>query len=73
MSELLRNLSSNSPWLERPDLVEVKAGTLGKDKNRHIVEFQLSVIIKRPRDKDENPDGKPGAKPGAKADTAAKS
>ncbi len=73
VSELLRNLSSNSPWLERPDLVEVKAGTLGKDKNRHIVEFQLSVIIKRPRDKDENPDGKPGAKPGAKADTAAKS
>ena len=53
--------------------MEVKAGTLGKDKNRHIVEFQLSVIIKRPRDKDENPDGKPGAKPGAKADTAAKS
>jgi len=73
VSELLRNLSSNSPWLERPDLVEVKAGTLGKDKNRHIVEFQLSVIIKRPRDKDDNPDGKPGAKPGAKADTAAKS
>jgi type IV pilus assembly protein PilN len=40
VSELLRNLSSNSPWLERPDLVEVKAGTLGKDKNRRIVEFQ---------------------------------
>lgn len=73
VSELLRNLSSNSPWLERPDLVEVKAGTLGKDKNRRIVEFQLSVIIKRPRDKDENPDGKPGAKPGAKGDAAAKS
>ena len=73
VSELLRNLSSNSPWLERPDLVEVKAGMLGKDKNRRIVEFQLSVIIKRPRDKDETPDGKPGAKPGAKADAAAKS
>jgi type IV pilus assembly protein PilN len=73
VSELLRNLSSNSPWLERPDLVEVKAGTLGKDKNRRIVEFQLSVIIKRPRDKDENPDGKPGAKPGAKGDAVAKS
>jgi type IV pilus assembly protein PilN len=73
VSELLRNLSSNSPWLERPDLVEVKAGTLGKDKNRRIVEFQLSVMIKRPRDKDENPDGKPGAKPGAKGDAVAKS
>lgn len=78
VSELLRNLSGNSPWLERPDLVEVKSGTMGggSGKNatpRHIVEFQLSVMIKRPRDKDENPDGKPGAKPGAKANPADKS
>ncbi|WP_342118608.1 PilN domain-containing protein [Pseudoduganella sp. OTU4001] len=75
VSELLRNLSGNSPWLERPDLVEVKSGTLGNPNNkasaRKIVEFQLSVMIKRPRDKDENPDGKPGAK-GAKP-AAAKS
>lgn len=65
VSELLRNLSGNSPWLERPDLMEVKSGTLGgtsKSGGHKIVEFQLSVMIKRPRDKDENPDGKPGAK-----------
>ncbi len=75
VSELLRNLSGNSPWLERPELVEVKAGILGKDakSGRHIVEFQLTVIIKRPRDKDDNPDGKPGAKAGAKGDAPAKS
>lgn len=78
VSELLRNLSGNSPWLERPDLIEVKAGTLGSGSGkgatvRHIVEFQLSVMIKRPREKDENPDGKPGAKPGAKANAADKS
>jgi type IV pilus assembly protein PilN len=74
VSELLRNLSGNSPWLERPELVEVKAGVLGnKASGRHIVEFQLTVMIKRPRDKDDNPDGKPGAKAGAKADAAAKS
>ncbi|XLZ68185.1 PilN domain-containing protein [Massilia sp. SR12] len=69
VSELLRNLSGNSPWLERPDLQEVKSGTLGgqgKAGGHKIVEFQLSVMIKRPRDKDENPDGKPGAKAGAK-------
>jgi len=67
VSELLRNLSGNSPWLERPDLVEVKSGVLGKDGKsaRQIVEFQLSVMIKRPRDKEEKPDGKPGVKPGA--------
>jgi type IV pilus assembly protein PilN len=76
VSELLRNLSGNSPWLERPDLVEVKSGTLGganKPGARKIVEFQLSVMIKRPRDKDDNPDGKPGAKGGAKPGTADKS
>lgn len=69
VSELLRNLSGNSPWLERPDLLEVKSGTLGgpgKAGGHKIVEFQLSVMIKRPRDKDENPDGKPGAKGAAK-------
>jgi len=74
VSELLRNLASNSPWLERPDLVEVKSTNLGQNKTaRKIVEFSLSVMIKRPRDKDAPPEGKPGTKPGVKADTAAKS
>ena len=64
VSELLRNLAGNSPWLERPDLIEVKAATLGQNKNtgRKVVEFNLSVNIKRPRDKDLPPGGKPGAK-----------
>jgi type IV pilus assembly protein PilN len=65
VSELLRNLAGNSPWLERPDLIEVKAATLGQNKNtgRKVVEFNLTVNIKRPRDKDLPPGGKPGAKP----------
>ncbi|HEY1149865.1 MAG TPA: PilN domain-containing protein [Pseudoduganella sp.] len=64
VSELLRNLAGNSPWLERPDLIEVKAATLGQNKNtgRKVVEFNLAVNIKRPRDKDLPPGGKPGAK-----------
>jgi type IV pilus assembly protein PilN len=64
VSELLRNLAGNSPWLERPDLIEVKASTLGQNKNtgRKVVEFNLSVNIKRPRDKDLPPGAKPGAK-----------
>lgn len=58
VSGLLRNLSSASPWLERPDLVEVKAGTIGQAKNlRKVVEFSLVVGIKRPRDKDDNDAG----------------
>ncbi|WBS03459.1 PilN domain-containing protein [Pseudoduganella sp. SL102] len=55
VSELLRNLSSASPWLERPDLIEVKAGVIGQAKNpRKVVEFSLVVGIKRPRDKEGN-------------------
>ncbi|WP_338769983.1 PilN domain-containing protein [Massilia sp. METH4] len=51
VSELLRNLSGASPWLERPDLIEVKAGTIGQAQNlRKVVEFSLVVGIKRPRD-----------------------
>jgi type IV pilus assembly protein PilN len=30
VAELLRNLANNSPWLERPDLSEVKAVTLAQ-------------------------------------------
>jgi type IV pilus assembly protein PilN len=59
VAELLRNLSGNSPWLERPDLSEVKAATLPQSKtNRQVVEFTLAVAIKRARDKDD--DAKPG-------------
>jgi len=59
VAELLRNLSGNSPWLERPDLSEVKAATLPQSKtNRQVVEFTLAVAIKRAREKDD--DAKPG-------------
>jgi type IV pilus assembly protein PilN len=52
VSELLRNLGNNSPWLERPDLVEIRsAATQGKDA-RKIFDFTVNVGIKRPRDKD---------------------
>jgi type IV pilus assembly protein PilN len=36
VSELLRNLSSNSPWLTKPELSEIVAGnvTIGKDVRR---------------------------------------
>jgi type IV pilus assembly protein PilN len=61
VAELLRNLSSNSPWLERPELTEVKAATLTQNKVvRKAVEFTLAVAIKRARE-EESEDGKPKA------------
>ncbi|QOL50425.1 PilN domain-containing protein [Massilia litorea] len=59
VAELLRNLSGNSPWLERPELTEVKAATLTQNKLvRKAVEFTLAVAIKRARDTEEAADGK---------------
>lgn len=61
VAELLRNLASNSPWLERPDLSEVRATTLAQSKvGKKVVEFTLAVNIKRAREQDEA--GKPGDK-----------
>jgi type IV pilus assembly protein PilN len=65
VAELLRNLSGNSPWLERPDLAEVRAATLAQSKTgRKVVEFTLNVFIKRAREKEEN--AKEGARDGTR-------
>jgi len=54
VSELLRNTAYNSPWLEKPDLQEIKAVTLAGDKKdakqeaKRLFEFSMRVGIKRP-------------------------
>jgi type IV pilus assembly protein PilN len=69
VAELLRNLTSGSPWLERPDLTEVKASTLAQSKvGKKVVEFTLSVNIKRDRAEEE---AVPGARAPAKPLVAA--
>jgi type IV pilus assembly protein PilN len=58
VSEFLRNLSNNSPWLERPDLIEIKATGLGQGKDaKKVFDFTINVGIKRPRDKDKGATG----------------
>jgi type IV pilus assembly protein PilN len=67
VSELLRNLGNNSLWLERPELIEIKAGTVGQGKDtKKIFEFTINVGIKRQRDKDMDKD-KPAAAAGIAA------
>jgi len=49
VSELLRNLGNNSPWLTRPELVEITAGTVtltGKDQRR-VSNFTMRVKLLR--------------------------
>lgn len=74
VSELLRNLAGVSPWLERPDLIEVKSTALGLGKtSKKVVEFNLMVNIKRPRDKDQPPAAKGAPKGGSAPASAAAS
>lgn len=55
VSELLHNLTNDSPWLERPELIEIKASTIGQGKEaKKVFEFTMSVSIKRQRDKDKS-------------------
>ena len=62
LCSLLRNLAGSSQWLERPDLTEVRAVSLDKNKSgRKVVEFTLAVNIKRPRDIDAAAEAAAGA------------
>lgn len=51
VSEFLRNTLYNSPWLEKPELIEIKASnvaTAGREQRR-LFEFSMRVSIKRPQ------------------------
>ncbi len=54
VSELLRNTAYNSTWLERPELIEIKAANLKPDgrEQRRLYEFSMRVGLKRPQDAD---------------------
>ena len=60
VSTLLRNLES-TPWFESPNLVEIRAVTLG---NIRLSEFNLNFRLARTKP-EAKPTPKPGPKPGA--------
>lgn len=51
VSEFLRNTLYNSPWLERPELVEIKAAnvTAADRDQRRLFDFSMRVNLKRPQ------------------------
>lgn len=57
VSELLRNLAYNAPWLERPELGEIKLVTGGQQAGakdgRRAYEFTLNALLKRPARADD--------------------
>jgi type IV pilus assembly protein PilN len=68
VSTLMRNIES-SPWLASPNLIEIKAATLGKMR---ISEFNLKLAMKRPTPPDAKDAAKDGAKDAAKTAAAKK-
>ena len=51
VSEFLRNTASNSPWLEKPQLVEIRAQMMqvaGSKDQRRMFAFIIGVTLKRP-------------------------
>ena len=59
----MRNIES-SPWLANPNLVEIKAATLGKMR---ISEFNLRLALKRPAAAESKDAAKDAAKKAAAA------
>lgn len=52
VSELLRNLGNNSPWLTRPELIEISATTVAVSARdqRRVSNFSMRVGLKRASD-----------------------
>ncbi len=53
VSELLRNFSGKSPWLTKPELVEIISTPVSsnvKDQKKKVFSFQLKLTISRQKD-----------------------
>jgi type IV pilus assembly protein PilN len=48
VSEFLRNTLYNSAWLERPELIEIKAGGQAAGGRSRTYDFSMRVSIKAP-------------------------
>jgi type IV pilus assembly protein PilN len=63
VSELLRNLGNNSPWLVKPELVEITSGnvTLSPRDQRRVANFTMRIGLRRPTDVQKAATGAAGA------------
>ncbi|MCM2328090.1 MAG: PilN domain-containing protein [Lysobacter sp.] len=69
VSTLMRNLGA-SPYLENPELVEIKAVLLDKDPNKRVNEFSMNISVKRAKMEDTG--GKGARTPAGAAPAGAK-
>jgi type IV pilus assembly protein PilN len=71
VSELLRQTGNNSPWLERPELIEIKAAPVQAGRGQ-LYDFSMRVGLKQPAAAAPAPAASAAAVPVAKAASAAK-
>lgn len=73
VSELLRNLGNNSPWLTRPELVEIVAGNvnLSPRDQRRVSNFSMRVRLLRSSEVQQAAAAAPGASGAVPASAAA--
>ena len=75
VSELLRNLGNNSPWLTRPELVEIVSGSvaLSQRDQRRVANFSMRVRLLRSSEVQQPAPAAsaPGVAPAASASAAA--
>jgi len=73
VSELLRNTAYKSEWLERPELIEIKAGTVqtANREQRRLFDFSMRLTLKQPPAEKAEVPGSPGAPPAAAAPASA--
>jgi type IV pilus assembly protein PilN len=69
VSELLRNTAYKSEWLERPELIEIKAGTVqtANREQRRLFDFSMRLTLKQPPAEKPEAPGATGAPPAAAA------
>lgn len=48
ISEFLRNASTQSPWLQQPQLVEIRAASATGPEARRVAQFSIRLKLKRP-------------------------
>ncbi|HUD34283.1 MAG TPA: PilN domain-containing protein [Variovorax sp.] len=68
VSELLRNLGTVSPWLTKPELVEITAGSvaLSPRDQRRVANFTMRIGLRRPTDADKPAAATPAPVPATK-------
>lgn len=70
VSEFLRNTAYNSEWVQKPELVEIKAASVqtATREQKRLFDFSVRLSLKRPQDKEAQdksaaPDAAPTAAP----------